>query len=225
MELMLDSANIEKLSKLAQIYPYVGVTSNPSIIKEEGKINFFEHFNKIREIIKSNSLHIQVVSVTCDEIVAEARKIVENIDENVYIKIPVTNEGLKAIKILKAQGYKITATAIYTKWQGLLAIANNVDYIAPYFNRIQNLGVDPCDVISCFRKDIDQSKANTKILAASFHSGEQVTRALNAGAHAVTIQPKLLETMLEADYITEAVNTFAKHWKESQNSNNILDCE
>ena len=224
MELMFDSANIEQIEKLAQIYPFVGVTSNPTIIKDEGKIDFFNHLKKIRGIIGKASLHVQVVSTTCEQIVKEAQKIVENVDKDVYIKIPVTTEGLKAIKILKEQGYNITATAIYSKWQGLLAIAYNVDYIAPYFNRIQNLGVDACDVIASFKKDIDASGAKTKILAASFHSSGQVTQAIGAGAHAVTIQPKLLGSMVDADYVMDAVETFANHWKQSQNTNNILDC-
>ena len=132
MELMFDNANIETLKHYAEIYPYVGVTSNPSIIKEEGKIDFFNHFREIRNIIgRDRSLHIQVVSTKAEDIIKEAEKIAERIDKDVYIKIPVTEEGLKAIKILKSQGYKLTATAIYTRIQGMLAIAAGVDYIAP----------------------------------------------------------------------------------------------
>ena len=112
MELMLDNANLETIKEFAEIYPYVGVTSNPTIIKKEGKIDFFEHFRQIRQIIgEDRTLHIQVVSQTAEEMIKEAEKIVEKIDKNVYIKIPVTEEGLKAIKNLKARGFKITATA------------------------------------------------------------------------------------------------------------------
>ena len=143
MELMFDNANLETLAKYAEIYPYCGVTSNPSIIKEEGKIDFFNHFRKIREIIGMNrSLHIQVVSTTAEEIIKEAEKIVEKIDKEVYIKIPVTEEGLKAIRQLKKRGFKITATAIYTRIQGMIAVAAGVDYLAPYFNRIKSRDAD-----------------------------------------------------------------------------------
>ena len=226
MELMFDNANLETLAEFAEIYPYVGVTSNPTIIKAEGKIDFFNHFKKVREMIGSErSLHIQVVSLTKDEIIKEAEKIVAAIDENVYIKIPVTEEGLKAIKILKKKGYKITATAIYTKMQGMLAIAAGADYIAPYFNRIEARGEDATNIIASFRADIDFSGAKTKILAASFHTGLQVTKALQAGADAITLQPKLLRQMTEADYIDEAVETFAADWKASQGCTSILDCE
>ena len=229
MELMFDNANLETIKEFAEIYPYVGVTSNPTIIKKEGKIDFFNHFKKMREIIgKERSLHIQVVSQTCEEMIKEAEKIVERIDKDVYIKIPVTEEGLKAIKYLKAKGYKITATAIYTKMQGLVAIAAGADYIAPYFNRIQSRGSDASATVACFRQNIDYFKKPTKILAASFHHGGQVIKALQAGADAVTLQPDLLREMIcvnPTNYIENAVTTFAEDWESSQGTKSILDCE
>lgn len=226
MELMFDNANLETLTRFAEIYPYVGVTSNPTIIKAESKLDFFAHMKNIRALIgKEHSLHIQVVSTNAADIVKEANKIAERIDKDVYIKIPVTEEGLKAIKILKAKNFKITATAIYTKIQGLLATAAGADYIAPYFNRIEKRGENPSDIIAAFRADIDFGGASTKILAASFHSGEQVLKALHAGADCVTLQPKLLQEMLCADYIDNAVNVFAQDWKNSQGFENLLDCE
>lgn len=229
MELMFDNANIKTIKEFAEIYPYVGVTSNPTIIKKEGKIDFFNHFKQIREIIgKDRSLHIQVVSQTAEEMIKEAEKIVEKVDKDVYIKIPVTEEGLKAIKNLKSRGFKITATAIYTKMQGLVAIAAGADYIAPYFNRIQSRGSDAAATVACFRQNIDFFGKKTKILAASFHHGGQVIKALQAGADAVTLQPDLLREMVcvnPTNYIENAVATFASDWEESQGTKNILDCD
>ena len=226
MELMFDNANLETLQRFAEIYPYVGITSNPTIIKAEGKLDFFDHMRKIRALIgMDRSLHVQVVSTNSVDIIKEAQKLVEKLDKNVYIKIPVTEEGLKAIKVLKAQGFNITATAIYTKIQGLLAIAAGADYIAPYFNRIEKRGEFPSDIIATFRADIDFSGAKTKILAASFHSGEQVIKALQAGADSITLQPKLLKEMLCADYIDKAVEVFADDWRTSQGFENLLACE
>jgi len=158
----------------------------------------------------------------------EAEKIVKNIDKEVYIKIPVTEEGLKAIKNLKSRGFNITATAIYTKMQGLVAIAAGADYIAPYFNRIQSRGADASQTIACFRQNIDYFGKKTKILAASFHHGGQVTNALQAGADSVTIQPDLLREMVCANYtnyIDNAVTTFAADWESSQGTKSIIDCE
>ena len=229
MELMFDNANIETIKEFSEIYPYVGVTSNPTIIKKEGKIDFFNHFKQIREILgKDKSLHIQVVSQSAEEMIKEAEKIVKKIDKDVYIKIPVTEEGLKAIKTLKARGFKITATAIYTKMQGLVAIAAGADYIAPYFNRIQSRGSDAAATVACFRQNIDFFGKKTKILAASFHHGGQVIKALQAGADAVTLSPELLREMIcinPTNYIENAITTFAADWEESQGTKSILDCE
>ena len=229
MELMFDNANIDTIKEFAEIYPYVGVTSNPTIIKREGKIDFFNHFRKLREVIGADkSLHIQVVSQTAEEMIKEAEKIVENIDKDVYIKIPVTEEGLKAIKNLKSRGFRVTATAIYTKMQGLVAIAAGADYIAPYFNRIQSRGSDAAATVACFRQNIDFFGKKTKILAASFHHGGQVIKALQAGADAVTLSPDLLREMIcinPTNYIENAITTFAADWEESQGTKSILDCE
>ncbi len=229
MELMLDTASISTIKEFLEIYPCVGITSNPTIIKKEGKIDFFNHFRQIREIIgKDKTLHIQVVSQNAEEMIKEAEKIVEKVDKDVYIKIPVTEEGLKAIKNLKSRGFNITATAIYTKMQGLVAIAAGADYIAPYFNRIQSRGSDAAATVECFRQNINYFGKKTKILAASFHHGGQVIKALQAGADAVTLQPDLLrETVCvnPTNYIENAVSTFATDWEESQGSKNILDCD
>ncbi|MBR2468425.1 MAG: fructose-6-phosphate aldolase [Clostridia bacterium] len=229
MELMFDNANIDTIKEFAEIYPFVGVTSNPTIIKKEGKIDFFNHFRKLREVIGADkSLHIQVVSQTAEEMIKEAEKIVENIDKDVYIKIPVTEEGLKAIKNLKSRGFRVTATAIYTKMQGLVAIAAGADYIAPYFNRIQSRGSDAAATVACFRQNIDFFGKKTKILAASFHHGGQVIKALQAGADAVTLSPDLLREMIcinPTNYIENAITTFAADWEESQGTKSILDCE
>ena len=95
MEIMFDTVNISDIKKYGEIFPYTGVTSNPSIIKAEGKIDFFNHFKEIREIIGfDKTLHVQVTATKADLIIKEAEKIVKNIDKAVYIKIPVTEEGL-----------------------------------------------------------------------------------------------------------------------------------
>ena len=101
-------------------------------------------------------------------ILKDAAKIREQCDENTYIKVPVTPEGLAAIKVLKAEGYKITATAIYTVFQGLLAIEAGADYLAPYYNRMENLNIDSAQVISQLASAIERDHSSSKILAASF---------------------------------------------------------
>ncbi len=225
MEIMFDTVNIDDIKHYGEIFPYTGVTSNPSIIKAEGKIDFFNHFKEIRELIGfDKTLHVQVTATTAELIIKEAEKIVKNIDKAVYIKIPVTEEGLKAIRYLKANGYRITATAVYTKLQGLMAIQCGADYIAPYFNRMENFDMDvEATTISYFREAIESNNYKTKILAASFKNVAQVHKALSAGAHSITIQPNLLHNAMGMAEIDRAVESFNKDFKETMGVDSILD--
>ena len=132
MEFMLDTLNINEIKKWARVLPLAGVTSNPTIAKKEGEIDFFKRIHEVREIIgEAPSIHVQVVAKDYDGILKDAAKIRQECGGNVFIKVPVTPEGLAAIKTLKSEGYKITATAIYTVFQGLLAIEAGADTLLP----------------------------------------------------------------------------------------------
>ncbi|MBC8059834.1 MAG: fructose-6-phosphate aldolase [Clostridiaceae bacterium] len=210
MEYMFDTVNIEDIKHYSEFFPITGITSNPSIIKLEGKIDFFKHFKEIRKVIgMDKSLHIQVLAEDYAGIMAEADAILKNVDDKVFIKIPVTEQGLKAIRALKAKGIGVTATAIYTKVQGLLAMEAGADFIAPYFNRMENMDIDPRQVITTFAQMIKEYKYPTKILAASFKNMGQVNTAFECGAQTATLQPALLHDAFKMPAIKKAVEDFA----------------
>lgn len=214
MEFLFDTANLEAIKTYSEIFPIAGVTSNPSIIKKEGRIDFFRHFCCIREIIgMDRSLHIQVTGRDGNTMIREGRKILERVDRNVFVKIPVTEEGLKAMRTLKAEGAGITATAIYSKIQGYLAMEAGADFIAPYFNRMENLDISAKDTIACFAAQIAAGGYKTKILAASFKNIAQVNAAFAAGAQTATVQPELLHEAFAMAAIGKAVDDFGKDWE------------
>ena len=224
MEYMFDSANLEDLKKCAAIYPITGVTSNPSILKAEGDVPFFAQMRTIRELIgEDKSLHVQVTADTAQDMVAEAHKILHEVDDKVFIKVPVNEEGLLAIRELKAEGVGITATAIYTKVQGFMAIAAGVDFIAPYCNRMAELDIDFRKSIVAFRNAIDEQRSATKILSASFHCMEQVNDAFAAGAHVATVQPSLLHKAFGAGCIAQALFDFKRDWEAVRGPVSICD--
>ena len=193
--------------------PITGVTSNPSIVKATSPKNFFEHMKEVRKIIgKDRSLHVQVISKDCDEIVNEGHRILEEIDDQVYIKVPVSYEGIKAIKILKAEGHNVTATAVYDLMQAYMALAAKADYIAPYVNRIGNLGSDPYELINELSKRIVIDNYECKILAASFKGLQQIRDAFNAGAQSVTAPVVVLKQIFANPNIEKAVNDFNNDW-------------
>ncbi|MCL2560447.1 MAG: fructose-6-phosphate aldolase [Turicibacter sp.] len=214
MEFMLDTANLDEIRKYRTIIPLAGVTSNPSILKREGAVDFYAHMRAIRAIIGSEaSLHVQVVAADFEGIVADARAILANIGEDVYVKVPVSEQGLKAMKVLKADGVNLTATAIYTKFQAYLAIAAGADYIAPYFNRMENQNIDPRAAITEMAREIARVGSGTKILAASFKNVGQVNAALECGAQAATMGVDILDAALSMSVIGAAVADFTADWE------------
>jgi TalC/MipB family fructose-6-phosphate aldolase len=222
LEIVLDSANLAEIEKCNDLFQLAGVTSNPSIIKKEGKIDFYPHFTKIRGIIgKGKSLHIQTLGATTDAMLAEARAILGKIDNQVYVKIPVTEQGLKAMKVLKAEGVHVTATAIYTRMQAYLAIAAGADYLAPYCNRMEQMGIPFRDVIAEIADVIERTDSPTKILAASFKNITQVTDAIAAGAGAVTMTTDILHSACGFAPIELAVKDFHADWVASQGETKI----
>lgn len=213
MEFIIDTVNLEEIKDAIEHMPIVGVTSNPSIVKATSPKNFFEHMKAVREIIgNKRSLHIQVISKNCDEIVKEAHRILEEIDEDVYIKVPVSYEGVKAIKILKSEGINVTATAVYDLMQAYMALAAGTDYIAPYVNRIGNLGSDPFELISELSSRIVMDGYDCKILAASFKGVQQVRDSFNSGAQAITAPVDVLKAIFKNPNIEKAVDDFNSDW-------------
>lgn len=214
MEILVDTVNLEEIKKYNQMLNLSGVTSNPTIIKKEGQVDFFEHLREIREIIgPDKTLHVQAVGETATEIVADAQRVLKEIDQEVYIKIPTNPAGLEAMKILKKDNVHITATAIYTVFQGELAIAAGADYLAPYYNRMLNMNIDAASVIAELAQVIEASHSQTKVLAASFHNVAQVTSALKNGAQAVTIGTDVIASGLNAPMIAAAIHDFKSDWK------------
>ncbi|AGM97998.1 fructose-6-phosphate aldolase [Streptococcus iniae] len=222
MEYMLDTLNIEDIKKWSKILPLAGVTSNPSIAKKEGPIDFFKRIQEVREIIGDKaSIHVQVIAQDYEGILKDARAIREACGDNSYVKVPVTADGLAAIKSLKADGYHITATAIYSTFQGLLAIEAGADYLAPYYNRMENLNIDPEQVIGQLAEAIDRNCSDSKILAASFKNVAQVNKAFALGAQAITAGPDVFQAGFAMPSIQKAVDDFAKDWESIHNKQSI----
>jgi len=212
MELLLDTANLAAIKKYNDYYNIVGVTTNPSILSKE-KQPFYETYEKIRDIIgEEKQLHIQVTGRTCEEMIKEAETITKRFGKDIYIKVPVIEEGVKAMKLLHNDGYRLTATAVLTVQQAFLAGSVGADYVAPYVNRMANLNINPYDTIARIRKIFDNQKITTKMLGASFKNTQQIMGAYEAGAEAVTVAPDLLTTMCSNGVTDAWVTGFENDW-------------
>ena len=174
LKLLIDDARIDVIKELYDVYSPDGVTTNPTILARSGKPPL-EVLQQIREFIGPDAmLHVQVVSKTADGMVAEGRKIAEVLGKNTYIKIPSVPEGFKAMKLLKKEGYNVTATVIYHVMQAYLAAKAGADFVAPYVNHIDNLGADGIQSVKAIQNIIDNCGFKTQILAASFRNSQQL---------------------------------------------------
>ena len=215
MKYLLDTANLDEIRELSEYLSIAGVTSNPTIVKKEGVVPFFAHMREIRTIIGSlRPLHIQVTARDYDGMMRDAEAIFRHVDEKVYIKVPVDFAGVKVIKALKRQGANVTATAIYGMDQAFITLEAGADCIAPYFNRMEALGVDAANVIGNIAGIINHYGYETEILAASFKQPAQIDCAILAGAHSVTVSPSVLREIFAKKVVTDAIQSFADDWSD-----------
>lgn len=213
MKYLIDSANLDEIRALSEYLPIAGVTSNPSIVKKEGSVPFFAHMREIRSIIgKLRPLHIQVTATDYDGMMRDAETVFHHVDEKVFIKVPVDFEGVKVIKALRRQGANVTATAVYGMDQAFMALEAGADCIAPYYNRMEAIGVDAASVIGNIAGIIAHYGYETEILAASFKQPAQIDRAILAGAHSVTVAPDVLRGIFAKQVVADAVQAFSDDW-------------
>ena len=225
MELLLDTANLEAIRKYCDYYNIIGVTTNTSILSRE-KGPFFETCARIREIIgQEKQLHVQVTGRSCEEMLKEAEVITQRLGKDVYIKVPVIEEGVKAMKLMKARGLRVTATAVVSVQQAFLAGSVGADYVAPYVNRMANLNIDPYEAVARIRTLFDNQSIETKILGASFKNTQQVMLTYECRAEAVTVAPDLLSTMCSNAVTDLWVANFEKDWADLYGDRRIYELD
>lgn len=213
MKLIIDDAHIDQIKKIYEFYSIDGVTTNPSILAKSGR-NPYEVLKEIRAFIGSEAeLHVQAVAKTAEGMVEDAHRIVTELGKNTYVKIPSVPEGFKAMKILTAEGITVTATAIYTPLQGFLAGKCGASYVAPYVNRIDNMGYNGIQVAKQIHDILKKNDLKTEVLAASFKNSQQVLELCEYGIGASTVAPDVIEGLVKNQAITAAIDDFVKDFE------------
>ena len=226
MKFLIDDADIERIKELYRYYPIDGVTTNPSILAKYGKPPY-EALLAIREFIGNKAeLHAQVVSTTAEDMVEEGRKIERILGNNTYIKIPTVPEGLRAMQVLRGEGYHVTATAIYTPMQAYLAAKAGAEYAAPYVNRIDNLGADGVATTKKMQDIYKNNNLSTRILAAGFKNSQQVQELCEYGITCLTIAAEVIENLIKNANVTTAVHDFVADFESlCGQGKTMLNCE
>ena len=192
MKYYLDSADYKMIGKYVEDYNLEGVTCNPTIIiKDQAEIG-----KLIESVPKGKEVFLQVISDDEEGIIRETKALME-LREDVIVKIPATEQGLKAIRKLKEEKIDVLATAIYSMQQALMAANCGAAYVAPYVNRICNLEMDGVDVTLKIHKDMDQ-----------------VNQLMAGGIEAVTVGADLMEKIVHNKHAQEASDDFIDAWEE-----------
>ena len=206
---MADTADLSALRQLYDFFPLGGVTTNPTILKNAG-VKLSHAIDEIHKIAGHGMVHVQVLSDSAEDIVKEA-KIYKNyfdMGDLFYIKIPVTVQGYKAIPKLKDAGINVTATAVFTQQQALVAAKAGADFVAPYVSRLDNISSHGIEVVGDIVKNIKEFNLNTRVLAASFKTVDQIYRVSMNGAHSATIGVDLLMQLVKHPMTDISVQNF-----------------
>ena len=215
MRLILDTANLQDIAYFNKYYPIEGVTTNPTILSKEGG-DVLGLLRSIREIIgEEKELHVQVMETECDQIMEEAKLIVGYLGKNTFVKIPATDEGLRATRLLSGQGYGITVTAILSATQAMLAANAGAAYVAPYVSRLENLCDDGVGCVADIAEVFAASETKTQILAASFKTVKQVLDVATVGCHAATVGSDVMRALLRHTTTDSSIKGFATDWENA----------
>ena len=220
-KILIDSADIKKAREIEKYYTIAGITTNPTILsKIEGSLE--DKLKELKEFTYGKyEVHIQTTESEVEKIVEEAKKLRDYFGESFYIKIPVTKAGLEAMKLCSKENIRVTATAILTSMQALAAAKNGANYVAPYVNRMENVGQDAKEaILEISNLLIDYP---TEILAASFKNVKQVQDILRCGAEAATIAPEIIEASIWHPYTDKSVFGFEKDWENRFGDKKIVD--
>ncbi|MEJ5070229.1 fructose-6-phosphate aldolase [Enterobacter sp. MYb186] len=214
MELYLDTANVADVERLAQIFPIAGVTTNPSIIAANGEY-IWDVLPRLQNAIGPDGiLFAQTMSRDAPGMIAEARQLSKAIP-GLVVKVPVTAQGLIAIKTLKKEKITTLGTAVYSASQGLLAALAGAKYIAPYVNRVDAQGGDGIRTVQELQSLLEMHAPESKVLAASFKTPRQALDCLLAGCEAITLPTDVAQQMLNTPAVESAIDKFEQDWNNA----------
>lgn len=224
MELYIDDANINEIRRLIDIYPIDGVTTNPSILAKTVS-NPVDVLKEIRTILGPESrIFAQTIPMDADGMIRDAHALVTLLGKHTVVKIPSIPEGFKAIRELSQQGVTTCGTVVYTPMQAYLAAKAGAAYVAPYINRIDNMGFDGVETVKKIQMILNLHQFKTKILAASFKNSQQVLDLCAFGIKAATCAPSVIDGFVKNAAIDSAVQDFLKDFsKIAPNGASIAD--
>ena len=213
MKLFIDTANVDDIRKANDMGVISGVTTNPSLIAKERR-DFAEVIKEITSIVDGPiSGEVKATTVDAEGMIAEGREIAK-IHKNMVVKIPMTVEGLKAVKVLSKEGIKTNVTLIFTANQALLAAEAGATYVSPFLGRLDDISTTGMDLIDEIVTIFENYGYETEIIAASIRNPIHVKDAALAGADIATIPYSVIETMTKHPLTDAGIKKFQDDYRK-----------
>lgn len=212
MKLFLDTANVEDIRLAAKWGVIEGVTTNPSLAARE-KEDFAEILPEICRLV-DGPISAEVIAQDYEGIIREARPLA-GVHDNVVIKIPVTPEGLRAVKTLRGEGIKANVTLVFSSNQALLAARAGAAYVSPFIGRLDDIGQDGVALVEEIVAIFERHDIDTEVIAASIRHTAHIPAVALAGAHIATVPFKVLRQMFNHPLTERGIESFLSDWKKT----------
>ena len=212
MKFFIDTANVDEIRKANDMGVICGATTNPSLIAKEGK-DYVETLKEIASIVDGPiSGEVKATTTDAEGMIKEGREIAA-IHPNMVVKIPMTVEGLKAVKVLHAEGIKTNVTLIFSAAQALLAARAGATYVSPFLGRLDDISMPGIDLINEITEIFMMHDIQTEIIAASIRNPIHVIDCAKAGADIATVPYKVLEQMTKHPLTDQGIAKFQADYK------------
>ena len=215
MEFFLDTADVEVIREFKETGLINGITTNPSLVAKSGK-DFKKILKEISKMIKG-PISAEVTAIECKGMIAEA-KILSKISKNIVIKLPLTEEGLKACKILNSKKIKTNVTLCFSAAQALIAAKAGASFISPFVGRLDDIGENGMNLIEDIVVMYENYGFETEVLVASVRTNQHVIDAAVIGAHVATLPPKVIHELYEHPLTKKGLDAFLDDWKKTGQS-------
>ncbi len=213
MKFFIDTANLDEIKEANEMGLIDGVTTNPSLIAKEGKVDFKKHIAKIC-VLTPGDVSAEVTSLDTEGMLKEGREYAK-IAPNVVIKCPLTLDGLKATRTFRDEGTKVNVTLCFSAAQALLAAKAGATYVSPFVGRLDDIGQNGMALISDIVQIYENYNYDTQVLVASIRHPMHIVESALLGAGVATIPFKVIQQLVKHPLTDKGLESFLADWKKS----------
>lgn len=214
MKFFIDTANLEDIKTANDLGILAGVTTNPSLVAKEG-VSFHDRLREITSVVTEGSVSAEVIAEDAKGMIEEGKELA-SIAPNITVKVPMTLEGLKAVKAFSDLNITTNVTLIFNANQALLAARAGATYVSPFLGRLDDIGQDGMELVATIAEMFDRHNISTEIIAASIRHPLHVTDAALNGAHIATIPFKVLSTLVQHPLTDKGIEQFLADWNKQK---------